>query len=66
MSDRDLLSYKEAAALVDVSTRTLRRMVQRGELTEYSFGSAKRLSRTELLSPSRASRAWTLTHHRGA
>ncbi|WP_157463706.1 helix-turn-helix domain-containing protein [Deinococcus pimensis] len=51
MSDWKLVSYQEAEELVGVSARTLKRMVQRGELTEYTFGRSKRLSLKELLTP---------------
>lgn len=51
MGERELLTYLEAVELVGVSARTLKRMVQRGELTEYPFGKSKRLSRRELLTP---------------
>ncbi len=51
MDDRELVSYKEGRMLTGVSERTLKRMVQRGELKEYVFGKSKRLSRRELLTP---------------
>lgn len=49
--ERELLTFKEAARLTGVSERTLARMVVRGELSEFRFGHAKRLSRAELLTP---------------
>lgn len=51
MNDRELVTYKEGRVLTGVSERTLKRMVQRGELNEYVFGKSKRLSRRELLTP---------------
>lgn len=51
MNDLKLVTYKEASLLTEVSERTLKRMVQRGELTEYPFGRSKRLSLKELTTP---------------
>lgn len=56
MSNCELVSYKEARELIGVSERTLKRMVEDGELSEYSYRSTKRLSRVELLTPRRKRR----------
>jgi excisionase family DNA binding protein len=51
MTTPELISFREAASLIGVSERTLTRMSERGELTVYWFGSTKRLSVQDLLTP---------------
>ncbi|MFD1732185.1 excisionase family DNA-binding protein [Deinococcus malanensis] len=45
------MPYPEAARITCVSERTLKRMVEAGELREYEFRGSRRLSRAELLTP---------------
>ncbi|GGK38020.1 hypothetical protein GCM10008955_34910 [Deinococcus malanensis] len=49
--ESDLVPYPEAARITCVSERTLKRMVEAGELREYEFRGSRRLSRAELLTP---------------
>ncbi|MFC7581575.1 helix-turn-helix domain-containing protein [Schaalia naturae] len=45
---RDFLSVDEAAAIFGVSSKTVRRMISRGELRAKKFGTLIRISRTDL------------------
>lgn len=51
MTQPELISFRQASVLTNVSERTLTRMADRGELTVFWFGKTKRLSVQELLRP---------------
>jgi excisionase family DNA binding protein len=49
MTQLELISFRQASVLTNVSERTLTRMADRGELTVFWFGKTKRLSVQELV-----------------
>ena len=51
MTQPELISFRQASVLTNVSERTLTQMADRGELTVFWFGKTKRLSIQELLHP---------------
>jgi excisionase family DNA binding protein len=44
----EFLSLPEAAAVMRIHTRTVRRMINRGELRAYRFGNTWRIGREDL------------------